>query len=68
MIIEQDENGCYAYCPQLEGCQSQGKNVEEALSRIREAIDLYLETLTPEEIRDRLSRDVLTTAVEVKVA
>ena len=65
VVIEQDEHGCYAYCPELRGCQSQGKTVEEALANIREAIDLYLETLTEEERSAALSREILTTAVEV---
>jgi predicted RNase H-like HicB family nuclease len=49
VVIEQDAQGCYAWCPELKGCQSQGKTVEEALANIREAIDLFLETLTAEE-------------------
>jgi predicted RNase H-like HicB family nuclease len=46
VLIEQDEFGCYAYCPELKGCQSQGTTIEEALSNMREAIDLYVETLS----------------------
>jgi len=38
VVIEQDEHGCYAYCAELKGCQSQGKTVEETLANIREAI------------------------------
>jgi predicted RNase H-like HicB family nuclease len=49
VVIEQDGHGCYARCPELKGCQSQGKTVEEALANIREAIHLFLETLTDEE-------------------
>ncbi|MBV8843584.1 MAG: type II toxin-antitoxin system HicB family antitoxin [Bryobacterales bacterium] len=49
VVIEQDEHGCYAWCPELKGCQSQGKTIEEALENIREAIELYLETLSDEE-------------------
>jgi predicted RNase H-like HicB family nuclease len=49
VLIEQDEHGCYAWCPELRGCQSQGNTVEEALSNIREAVELFLETLTDEE-------------------
>ena len=30
-------------CPSLPGCISQGKTIEEALSNIKEAIELYLE-------------------------
>jgi predicted RNase H-like HicB family nuclease len=44
VVIEQDEQGCYAWCPELKGCQSQGKTAEETFSNIREAIELYLET------------------------
>jgi predicted RNase H-like HicB family nuclease len=65
VVIEQDEHGCYAWCPELRGCQSQGKTVEEALANIREAIDLFLETLTDEERSAALSQEILTTAVEV---
>jgi predicted RNase H-like HicB family nuclease len=46
VTIEQDEHGCYAWCPELKGCQSQGKASDETLANIREAIDLFLETLT----------------------
>jgi predicted RNase H-like HicB family nuclease len=40
-------------------------SLEEAISNIKEAIELYLKTL-PESERDALlSREILTTAVEV---
>lgn len=44
VVIEKDEHGFYAWCPELKGCQSQGDSLEEALMNIREAITLYLET------------------------
>src|SRR5450432_4076450 len=47
VVIEQDEHGCYAGCPVLKGCQSQGKTVGETLTNIREAIELFLETQEP---------------------
>ena len=40
VVIEQDEHGCYAWCPELKDCQSQGATVEEALINIREAAAL----------------------------
>lgn len=49
VVIEHDEHGCYAWCQELKGCQSQGKTVEDALANIREAIELFLETLTDED-------------------
>jgi len=65
VVIEKDEHGFYAWCPELKGCQSQGDTLEEAIANIKEAIELYLETL-PEGERDfLLSREILTTSVEV---
>jgi predicted RNase H-like HicB family nuclease len=52
-------------CPELKGCQSQGKTVEESLVNIREAIELFLETMTDEERSAALSLEILTTALEV---
>lgn len=65
VVIEQDEHGCYVWCPELKGCQSQGATVEEALSNIREAAELFLETLTNEERLTSPHQVVLTTAIEV---
>jgi predicted RNase H-like HicB family nuclease len=65
VVIEQDDYGCYAWCPELKGCQSQGKTVEDTLVNIREAIELDVETLTEEERSEALSHEILTTAVEV---
>ena len=65
VVIEQDENGCYAWCPELKGCQSQGATVEEALSNIREAAELYLETLPDQERASSAHQVVLTTAIEI---
>lgn len=67
IVIEKDDYGYYAYCPELEGCQTQGDSIEEVLSNIKEAIELYLETLQPEEKTAYLSREILTTSLEVEV-
>ena len=68
IVIEKDEDGYYAYCPELEGCQSQGELFEEVMLNIKEAIELYLETLPEEERIYSLSKEILTTTLEVKVA
>ena len=68
VIIEKDEYGYYAYCPGLDGCQTQGDTLEEALDNMREAIELYLETMPENEIRTILSKEILTTSLEVEVA
>lgn len=48
-IIEKDESGYFAYIPELKGCYSQGDTFEDALINIREAAELYIETLDDEE-------------------
>jgi predicted RNase H-like HicB family nuclease len=45
VIIEKDEHGFFAWCLELKGCQSQGDTLDEAIRNIKEAIELYLETL-----------------------
>lgn len=68
IIIEKDQDGYYAYCPQLEGCQTQGDSLEEVKVNIQEAIFLYLSTLSKEEQKTLLDREILTMSIEVKVA
>ena len=62
---ELEGTGWVVEVPTLPGCVSEGETREEALANIREAIELYLETLTEEERRSALSQQILTTAVEV---
>ena len=46
VLIEQDEDGVFvAEVPSLPGCISQGETRAEALTNIREAIGVYLESL-----------------------
>jgi predicted RNase H-like HicB family nuclease len=40
-----DEGGYTAYVPSLPGCISEGDTLDEAMANVREAIDLYLETV-----------------------
>jgi predicted RNase H-like HicB family nuclease len=65
VLIEKDEHGFYAWCPELKGCQSQGLTLEAVMANIKEAVELYLETLPADERDVLLSREILTTAVEV---
>ena len=45
MLIEQDEDGLYvASVPELPGCYTQGKTLEIVRKRIREVIELVLES------------------------
>lgn len=49
VIIEKNDYGYYAYCPELKGCQTQGDTLDEVLENIKEAIELYLETFSDAE-------------------
>ncbi len=68
VVIEKDEHGYYAYCPELEGCQTQGDSLDEVMANIKEAIELYVETLSEEELKEATSKEILTTTLEVQVA
>jgi predicted RNase H-like HicB family nuclease len=50
VVFSHDEHGYYVYCPELPGCHSQGDSFEEAKANIREALDLYIGTMSREEI------------------
>lgn len=58
----------FAYSPELPGCFSQGRNRQEAMENIKETVDLFLETLDPEERSQFLSKRVSTSSVEVVAA
>jgi predicted RNase H-like HicB family nuclease len=50
VIFEQEEAGGYhVSCPVLKGCHSQGDTFEEASNNIREAIELYIESLRADQ-------------------
>ncbi|MDO8427200.1 MAG: type II toxin-antitoxin system HicB family antitoxin [Deltaproteobacteria bacterium] len=68
VVIEKDEHGYFAYCPELEGCQTEGGSIDEVMSNMKEAIELYIETLTEEEKKAYLSKEILTTTMEIQVA
>ena len=68
IVIEKDKYGYYAFCPEMKGCQTQGNSIDKVLSNIKEAIELYLETLTGEEKQYCLSKEIFTTSLEVTVA
>ena len=44
VFIDQDEDGIYLVkVPEIEGCYTQGKSLQEVLDRIKEAIEVCLE-------------------------
>jgi predicted RNase H-like HicB family nuclease len=65
-IIEREDDGYVALCPELD-IASQGGTIEEARANLLEALELFLETASPEEIGQRLREEVYVTRVEVPV-
>ncbi|MHB1260246.1 MAG: type II toxin-antitoxin system HicB family antitoxin [Thermoplasmatota archaeon] len=43
VVLEKDAGGYFAYCPQLQGCFTQGDTYETALANIQDAIRLHIE-------------------------
>jgi predicted RNase H-like HicB family nuclease len=53
VVIERDEDGFYVgEVPQLPGCYSQGKTLDELMMNIREAIELCLEEGVPDSLSE----------------
>ena len=62
VLIEQDEDGIFvAEVPTLPGCVSQGTTRAEAIANIKEAISLYLESLSAhnEPIPSPISEEIV---------
>ena len=55
VIVVQDSSGGFvAFVPELPGCHTQGDTLEELMENIKEATELYLETLSEEEKEELL--------------
>ncbi len=54
-IIEREGDGYVALCPELD-IASQGDTVPEARANLQEALELFFETASVQEIETRLSR------------
>lgn len=65
-IIEREGNGFVALCPELD-IASQGSSVEEAKANLIEALELFFEHASAQELKGSLHEDVLITRVKVAV-
>lgn len=65
-IIEKENDGYVSLCPELD-IASQGNTIEQARDNLKEALELFFETASQEEIKQRLHTDVFVTQVEVAV-
>lgn len=68
VIIEKDEDGFFvADCPDLAGCHTQGRSVEEAITNIRDAIRLHLKILKEDKQEIPNLKPVSLTSLEVAI-
>ena len=65
-IIEREDDGFVALCPELD-IASQGASIEEARINLIEALTLFFETASASEITRRFHNEVFVTQVEVPV-
>lgn len=67
VVIEHDEEGYFAFCPQLQGCYTQGDTYEEALENIKDAIRLHVEDRLESGEEIPQAESISLTALEVAV-
>ncbi|MBK8211313.1 MAG: type II toxin-antitoxin system HicB family antitoxin [Rhodospirillales bacterium] len=65
-IIEREGSGYVSLCPELD-IASQGDTVEQARENLREALGLFFDCASAEEIKSRLKSEFYVTQVEVAV-
>lgn len=66
-IIEREENGYMSLCPELD-IASQGETIEQARENLREALELFFQCASPEEVKTRLHAELYITQLEVAVS
>ena len=63
-IIEREGDGYISLCPEVD-IASQGNTIEQARDNLREALELFFECVSQEEVQHRLHGEVYVTQVEV---
>ncbi len=67
VVIEKDRDGYFAFCPELQGCYTQGDTYEEVLANIKDAIRLHIEDKIESGEDIPQSESVSLTLMEVSV-
>ena len=65
-IIEKEGDGYVSLCPELD-IASQGNSIEEASANLKEAVELFFETASATEVKQRLHEEVFVTRMEVAI-
>jgi predicted RNase H-like HicB family nuclease len=65
-IVQREGDGYVALCPELD-VASQGDTIEQARKNLKEALELFFESASLQEIQNRLHTETYLTSLEVKV-
>lgn len=65
-IIQREGDGFVALCPEVD-VASQGDTIESARENLREALELFFECASPEELEQRMGGEVFVTQLEVSI-
>ncbi len=65
-LIEKDDDMFTALCPELD-IASQGYSIEEAKANLKEAIELFLEYASENEIKERFNYEVYISPLEINL-
>jgi predicted RNase H-like HicB family nuclease len=67
IVIEKDDEGYFAFCPELQGCYTDGDTYEEVIENIKDAIRLHVEDRLEDGEEIPQSESVSLTTMEVAV-
>lgn len=65
-IVEREGNGYVALCSEVD-VATQGHSIDVARDNLKEALELFFETASEEEIERRFRREVYVTRLEVAI-
>ncbi len=65
-IIQSEADGFVALCPEID-VASEGETIEQALANLREAVELFYECASPDEVASREGGNVFVTQLEVSL-
>jgi len=69
IIFETEEEGGYhVFCPSLPGCHSYGATLDEAKANIKEAIEVYVESLKKDGEAIPIEKDFLIGELKLELA
>ena len=67
IIVEKDSDGYFAFCPDIQGCYTQGDTYEEVIENIKDVIKLLLEDMNETGKKPPETEIVSFTTVEVAI-